>query len=244
MMRLELLQAYSELEKIHRAFDGAALELMTARAAPLCVEKCGKCCYCVHAWGVEGQYVLSVIAGNGSLTRIMGCCEAWLLDRHSGVTTYGLKPGRVPQGEWQNKLGDEVAALMRSPCPLLDSDKRCTIYDSRPITCLAYGTTRMAGRECPRPLGVGESETVRAYYSGPGSMALRNRVTRLIAGLRTQWASSWFLPTLLYSMGKPGNFKALIEDSKIASVKLLVGGVSPDIIWQEQLERVWSRSTN
>jgi len=239
---LELLQAYKKLEAIHKSFDGAAQELEMVRAAPLCIEDCGLCCQknTPVTWGIEGQYLLSVIAGNGSLSSIMSRCEAWCLDRHRGANSYGLKPGRVPQKEWEEKLRDEVSALIASSCPMLDSDRRCAIYQARPIGCRAYGVSRVPGRECRRPIGVGESETMRAYYSGPGGIALRNRVKRFIADLRAPWASSWFLPTLLLSLGMPGKFKAIVDDGRVASAKLVVGRITPNIIWQDELSNIWN----
>lgn len=43
------------------------------------------------------------------------------------------------------KAGESVAGIMRkaaelrSPCPLLTQDKRCVLYEQRPITCRLYG---------------------------------------------------------------------------------------------------------
>ena len=239
MPHLELIKAFTKLGELHKAFNGAAQELEQARAAPLCLEECGKCCHLPYAWDIEGRYILSTILGDGHLSRIESLCEGWLLDRPRQLTLYNLYPGRIEN----YAIREEIAWLMQSPCPFLDnSNKRCIIYNSRPISCRAYGVTRMPSKECPRPMGIGESESRKAYFGGEGGMKLQARVAKFIQGLASPWNKSWALPALLYSLINPVKFNLYAKDKKVASAKLAVGWLSPAILWQSQLNELWRKA--
>lgn len=233
-----VVDAYGRLERIHAGFEGAARELEGARAAPLCI-RCGRCCSTntVHAWQIEGQFVRSTIAGNGSLARIQECCRAWLLDSIAGVTTYGTPPGgHVGEARW-SKFREELNALMRSPCPFY-ADKACSLYRARPVSCRAYGVTRMTSPDCGRPIGIGETQYRRAWWGGEGGLALQAGLQSFLASLPATWRQSWFLPTLLYQLLAPRDFAALVDSGRVATAKLLVAAYSPSVIWQSQVDRM------
>lgn len=224
----QLLKRYGRLREIHRMFEGAVLELTSARTAPICIENCGRCCHVPFAWEVEADYLTSSILGNGALLKTADLCQSWLLDKVSGVK------GNTPPSQ------AEFQVVMRSPCPFLGTDKRCSIYDSRPISCRSYGVTRLPGRECPRPLGINETQTARAYYAGPGGDAIKEATTGLVGQ-----SHSGLLPTLLYQRIRPGDFRVLVADGKIASAKLVIARtVSPAILWQSPISRRIGNSPN
>ena len=232
---LEEVKAYNRLERIHGAFEVAARGLEQSRAATLCVEDCGACCELntPHIREIEGRYIRSVIFGNGSLSRLMSICEGWLLDRPPQLVSYDLPSGGMSQDNWR-KLRPEVIWLLRSPCPLLDDTKRCILYSARPLSCRAYGVTRLAGPECRRPQGANESGKVRAYYGGPGAERIQRYFTSFLSMLPPEWRRSWFLPTFLYALIMPGKFDTYSKDGKIASAKLIVGKNSPSLLWYEE----------
>ena len=236
--------AYRRLEQIHQAFEGAALELERVRVAPLCVPNCGKCCQRMtpYIWDIEGRHIRGSIMGNGHLSRIMDIAEAWSLDKIKGVHSYGVPAGKVSPQAWAS-LQLEVQAVMNSSCPFLDEEKRCSIYGSRPISCRAYGVTRIPGQDCLRPLGQGEDQSRRAFYTGPGGIKLRQKVDAFIIGLEQPgWRVSWFMPTLLLLLGRPAKYKTLVDNNQIAAAKLMISPVSPSLLWQGQLEEIWTRA--
>lgn len=242
--QMELLAAFNLLEVIHREFDRAAGELESHLAVPLCV-RCGHCCQRMTpiSWNIEGQFALSCVMGNGSLAKIADCCESWLLDRQPGISTYGLPSGRIGQDTYQNRLVAEIDKLINSRCPLLAEDNTCLMYQSRSISCRAYGVTRQSGKDCSRPYGTGETDGTRAYWGGCGATDLQNQLTVYLRSLRRpEWKISWFLPTLMMYLIRPGKFKSYTESNKIASAKLVIGKVSPSIIWQNQLQELWRRN--
>lgn len=48
------------------------------------------------------------------------------------------------EGRTETEILEEMAG-QRVPCPLLDSENRCELYDSRPITCRLYGIPTVIG---------------------------------------------------------------------------------------------------
>lgn len=241
---LQEVAAYHRLEQVHLAFERAAQELERARAASLCIPNCGKCCERMtpYIWDIEGRYIRGSIMGNGHLGRNMDMAEAWLLNKVKGVHSYGTPAGKMSPEAFAS-LRPEVQAVMNSPCAFLDEEKRCVLYSSRPISCRAYGVTRLTDRDCPRPLGAGEDPLRRAYFTGPGGLKLRQRVNSFVTGLeQPTWRVSWFLPTLLYLLCRPEKYKALVDNNQIAAAKLVISPASPSLLWQEQLEELWTRA--
>lgn len=241
-----LIDSFTRLERIHRHFDDAAKELEAARCAAVCVEGCGLCCQenTPFVWGLEARHMMSYLLGNGGLEQAMQAAEAWLLDKVQGVTSYGAgtSPRPLAQNEW-NGLRGEVTAAIRAPCPFLLDDKQCAIHQFRPIACRAYGVTRLPSPKCMRRLGVTEDARRMMYYGGPGAEQLQREVRDLLAVAPAEWRPSMFLPTVLLSLGKPDRFKTLLDNNQIASAKLVAGvSVSPNVLWQSQLEVLWRES--
>jgi len=235
---LEMVKAFRGLMAIHSAFGGAARELEVSRAVPLCIEHCGWCCErsTPVVWAIEAHNIVSCALGNGHLSEIRSRCEGWLLDSVPGVKIYGLPSGRVQDIE---ALRPEIEIVQRTACPFLDGDKRCIIHKDKPILCMAYGVTRVPGRQCRRPMGMGESESVRAFFGGQGAVTIKDGIGKYLSGLRPEWTPSWFLPTILFMLTDEKKYKAIVDDGKVASAKLIVGRASPNIIFQEQLQVLW-----
>lgn len=236
--------AYRRLEQVHLAFEKAAQELERARAASLCIPNCGKCCQRMtpYIWDIEGRYIRGSIMGNGHMGHNMDMAETWLLDKIKGVNSYGTPAGKMSPETWTS-LQKEVHIVMNSPCPFLDEEKRCVLYSSRPISCRGFGVTRLPGADCLRPLGIGEGPLRRAYYTGPGGLKLRQKVNDLVASLEQPiWRVNWFMPTLLYLLCRPDKYKILVDNNQIAAAKLVISPASPSILWQEQLEAIWTRA--
>lgn len=241
---LQEVAAYNRLERVHLAFEKAAQELERARAASLCIPNCGKCCEKMtpYIWDIEGRYLRGSIMGNGHLGHNLDMAETWLLNKVKGANSHGVPAGKMTPQTWTS-LQPEIQAVMNSPCAFLDEEKRCVLYSSRPISCWAYGVTRLPDRDCPRPLGAGENEIRRAFYSGPGGNKLHQKVNAFISGLEQPiWRMSWFLPTLLFLLCRPEKYKTLVDNNQIAAAKLVISPASPSILWQEQLETIWTRA--
>ncbi len=243
---LELVRAFSRLDKIHQAFEGAASELERVRAAPLCVEKCGLCCHTPYVWDIEARNIVSSILGNGNLSRILSLSEGWVLDRPAQLTIYE-RPS-PPTKEFFNKLMPEFNWLMSSvSCPFLDGDKRCSIYTFRPIHCRSYGVTKVPDKDCRRPVGAGENasssgQIIMAYYGGSGSQILERKLSEFILRLRNPaWRVCWPLPTLLFSLGEPEKFNKYRDSNQIPTAKLMTSNIPPMTLWQHQLESAWKR---
>jgi len=67
-------------------------------------------------------------------------------------------------------------------------------------------------------------------------------VKTFLAGLADkEWATSGWLPAIIYREACPDKYKALVADNKVASAKLI--GVTQEygLLWQDQLEAIWQR---
>ncbi len=235
---LALVQAYSGLEKVYAGFEGAALEVIAAKAAPICVDGCGVCCeintpYC---WDIEASYIISNLLSEGKLAWALNACQSWLLDRDGGLTLYGPRADMVSI-EGRTRAIAEARLAARRPCPFL-SDKRCAIHQVRPLVCRAYGVTRLPSQtDCRAPLGRGENLSRRAHHNGNG---LKKAVAEYLRGLRPDQRAGYFLPTAILRQASPTMF-ARLQD-RFATGKMVAMAVSPAAIWQDQLEEQWGRT--
>jgi len=241
----EQITAYGRLEKVHRGFAEASEELSQTLGVDLCVSNCGRCCQNVVAvWGIEALYLVSWLTGSGMLSRIVGLAEDWLLEPVPGVNTIVTiaRQGQRLSEEERKDLSPELETLMHTPCPFL-SNNSCLIYEARPIVCRAFGVTRMASKDCPRPLGHGEFEGVRAYYGGNGQQRLKAEIGVMLAtvkDIQPFMCQSGLLPTMLYRAIRGNKLTQLVAEGKIAAAKLAFGIISsPALLWQEQLEEHW-----
>jgi|GEM_PF-2155927 len=238
-----MLRPLRALEATCRAWDAAERELVQAIGVPICVG-CGQCCATTTplAWDVEAQFIVSWLMGHpGGTTKILSRCEGWLLDRDPGLTVYGLK-GAVTREEMQRLVPEMQRLLQASPCPMLE-DRRCLIYEARPLVCRAYGVTRMASRLCTRPLSKLESGDVRAHIGplSPLGVKLRQMLVETLKGAAAVgWINSRFLATSLFAALRPDILNGYVDDNRIASAKLVLAPYNPAILFQDQLNAVWA----
>jgi len=233
-----MVEALASLSRIHRVIDAETLTLETHLGVPVCIPNCGKCCETVLAHRIEADFAISAMIGEGKFHQMVSRCEGWLLERHKEAQIYeGPLVGIV-----RAQIAEEWHKIINLPCLFLESDKSCLIYSGRPLVCRAFGVTHAPGPTpdfCPRPLGVGESQRRRGYVD---SQQLQQEVKTLLAGLMDkEWATSGWLPAIIYREACPDKYKALVADNKVASAKLI--GVTQDygLLWQEQLEAIWRR---
>jgi len=239
---LGMVASFSLLDKIFAGFEGAARDLQAAIGVPICISNCGKCCEVnvPLVRDIEAKYAVSWILGNGLVDKVAERCEGWLLDRMSALTSYGIKPGAIPEGLLPGLREEWDYVAHRTPCPMLLEDKSCLIYGARPMVCRAAGVTTAMPVGCPRPLGYGESLTSFARAGGPGVEEIKRNVSELLRTAENQtWLISSFLPTALYMSLRPQKFAAYIEDSKIATAKIMQTFHNLGILWQDQLNEVW-----
>lgn len=236
-----LLNAYSALETIRDAFAESEAGLEKVRIVPACVPNCGACCQISTpvCWAIEAEMVLSMSIGP-RFGLLMDACEGWLLERHAGLGIYSPEVGR---GQEQDKsliatLNEEWLTATHLTCPFLQEDKRCGIYSSRPIVCQAYGITRVPSGECPRPLAANETRERQQYVAGV--QQLQAYIRDFILGLKPEWRISWFLPTILFALGRPEKFRAYVTAGQVASAKLRTWPVYPLPIWQEQIDKLYA----
>lgn len=228
------LQGYIGLETVHKGFEEAAQQLSKHLGVPLCVESCGLCCINVPvAYELEVAYAYSSLLGKG-FDEALSRAEGWLLDR-SNLTIYE----GVPVGIITGRLREDYDALHATQCPFLDRDKRCIVYEARPLPCRAYGVSRMPAPNCKRPLGKREDDRARAIFGGNGAQQLRKMLDMLLENIPEIWKINSFFPTMLFRQAKPDKFQQMIENNLIASAKLVGTGESHGLLWQEQLEAIW-----
>lgn len=231
-----LLDAYQRLEALHMAFEGAALMLERARAAPLCVEGCGKCCESnvPYVWGIEAEYILSCTPGIMSGGRLVQAAEDWLLARDPRLTLFGPPKGLSARSpDYSRRLLVEWAQVFQGGCPLLTMDKRCSVRPSRPLVCRAYGVSHIPDPFCPRPLTLGEHAARQMYFEEPAT--LRDLLIQTISGIPDpELRLSWPLPTAIARWARPEQFMMLEQGGRVPTARLLRMRRSPSVIWQTQ----------
>ncbi len=231
---------FKKLEEIYFYYQRAQDKLERLIGVPICKEGCGWCCEhtCISVLPIEAHYAVSVLIGQGQptdISEVVQRCESWLLERNPRLNLYlGTIPPTLAQCQ---SLKEQANWLMNStPCPLL-KEKRCLIHAARPLICRAYGVTRLPAQACPRRNGKGETMTQRACMNDP---AIKETVEELFATLPKQTA---FLPTMIFSVLRPQTMAKHISDNKIASARLIQFAKDPNLLWQEQLNAVWSMET-
>lgn len=237
-----LIGYWSGLLRIHEAYDRAEAELSATVGRALCVPNCGRCCVSPFAFGLEGELIASDLLGRPPVLKaVLERCEGWIAA--PGAYTYdrGMSPDRIAS------LRGELSRVMREPCPLLSEDKRCLIYEHRPLTCRAYGVTRLALPECPRPLGIGESAGRRAIYDAEGGI---NPLRRLVSStLRSvaerRYTRQAFLPALLLERFSASRLAGLVDAGKVPALKLLeYGGGATSLLWHSEWDRAWRHAAD
>jgi Fe-S-cluster containining protein len=228
-----VLKAFIELRNLHTLFDAAQGVLEIDLGTPVCFPKCGLCC--THrlpdCMVIEGALMVSMLTGEGALSRVTQIAEDWLLQKTPEATIYrGLPVGFVPpdiKAEWE--------ALSATRCPFLDEEtKKCAIYSSRPLVCRAYGTTRDI-QYCPRPLGKGEHSTRRGVIDS-------TEIRKVVQGFKDhcsrypEWTIRGFAPAILYRAAFPDKFHGLVDDNRIASAKVIGTEMDFALMWQPDVD--------
>lgn len=233
-----MTNSLTELGDIYNKLSLAESALESHIGVPICIPGCGKCCEITVARRVEATYALATIRNTSKYKEIMSRAERWLLTRHKGLRIYG----RVSQGAISKKLIEEFYTVVRLTCPFRDDDKRCLLYEGRPLVGRAYGVTRVAGPTatmCPRPLGKNETKLYHAYIDDPN---LKAQINKWASNLSMEDRLTGFLPAILYREAYPARYLYL-SNGRVASAKILGSQEYGGMLWQEQLETEW-RSNN
>ena len=225
---------FAGLKELHGIYTTGERELRKWLGTPICIG-CGGCCSVntVQIRHIEAAYGVSALLSEGRLSQAVKIAEGWLTERDSHATLYE----GMPSGSVTGKLKEEYDILVKSQCPFLDSQtKRCLVYEARPLTCRAYGIFRQQPVWCPRPLSKLETPENRAVIWGEGAQKFKEVIDEFIKRLPPGYGVSGLMPTMLLRAAKPDRYHALIYDNKIASAKLVGRDISPELIWQDQLE--------
>lgn len=228
-----MVDAFIQLHAIQREFDNSAADLEKAIGTSICVN-CGHCCSVnTPSWmTIEALNAVSVYAGRlAEFQQAAAAAEGWLLDREKFKVFEG-----VPIGFPKADLTQEWHRAQSSPCPFM-VQKRCLIYEARPLSCRAYGVFRKAGDLCRRHPGKGETLTQRRYVVDD---ILRRAVTlfkKITAEKNPSWVEYGQVPTFFFRAVNEAKFRSYIKDNRIASAKLCgTGDVDTTILWQPQLD--------
>lgn len=237
-----MLKAFVGLSALHKEFNQSQGALECHLRAPVCIPNCGRCCTVPTCMIIEATNMVSMLMGTGSLRKAVDIAENWLLERapvaaHEMALSYkGLPVGIVAQS-----LMQEQAQVARGRCPFLTDEKRCLIHACRPLYCMALGVTREAmpisstDPGCPRPLGYGEASNRRGTS---GCSGIRQMVEEFKADCerKPEWKIYGFAPTLLYRAAEPDKFRALVDDNRIPSAKIIGTAFDTNLMWQPDLD--------
>ncbi len=232
-----MIAAFKGLRNIHRVFDEAAVVLEEDIGKPICLSGCGRCCerQVPHWTYLEAMLATSILTGTGKLTQALSVAEGWLLERHRQAMIYE----GMPIGWASPRLRDEFNALsLSTPCPFLAEDKRCLIYEVRPLTCRANGVTRDNVDLCPRQPGRGETLTQRRYIPASVLRSMVDEWRKSCHDSNATWLTSGLVPTVLYRAAKELRFRELVRDNRIASAKLVGMEIDTALMWQPQVAAI------
>lgn len=228
----QLLRRLDKLNGIHELYRKAESELEAHIGRSICMPNCGECCQTssILVWGIEVEAMASYLLGKKKLLKdVMDRCENWLRTGNRGAHT----PSYYQQN--LDKLMERARELYSSQCCLLDGAKQCLIYPMRPLACRSYGVTVYPHR-CPRPCGLGESGSTRAYNGGMANI-INDELTDLLKDCAQEsfTATVGFLPTLLMMRLRSRAFVSLVDSGKVDPVKLARNFVhSPAALFQRQ----------
>ena len=231
-----MIEAFTQLRRIHKVFDVAAESLEEDIGKPICISSCGLCCqHNTPRWmTIEAIHAISVLTGTGRLKKALSIAEGWLLEQHKQAMTYE----GMPVGWASPRVREEFNALAVTQCPFLNEDMRCSIYDVRPLTCRAFGVTRDNAETCPRPPGKGETLTQRRYIQAPVFRKIVEDWRQKCSDKNKSWIHAGFVPTLLYRAGKEKEFRELVKDNRIASAKIVGVDYETTLMWQPQVDAI------
>ena len=230
-----LLSRLATVEELHGIYADAQEALEAHLGVNICMPNCGACCEhnAVLVWGFEIEAITSYLLGKGEIytKQVLDSCEEWLTNDH-GLKTY---PPKYFESHPKEMMA-QVHTVSSTRCPMLTIDKKCSIYEQRPLACEAFGVTTYP-RGCPRPLGLGEHDNVRAYNS-----VLGNKIGEVLNVFLTRVANEdmlavtvGYLPTLLFAKLRANDFANLVSSGKINPVKLATNVInSPALLYEQQ----------
>lgn len=224
------------LEAIHKGFDLMADTLQRGLCVPLCIPGCGECCK--HntpvAWEQEAAYVLHKLRGSKSLSMVMELSWNWLMQHVQGVTTTG-HVGEIKDAELMENLKHEVRVLMSQPCPFLMQDATCMIYPARPLTCRAFGVTRVVSSDmCKRPLAQGETYYHRAFVGGGAANKMRQVID--LWRVTDNVTMEGFLPTMIVGLVDRPRLERAIKAGEIEDAKIMASAMTQALLFQADVE--------
>jgi hypothetical protein len=110
-----------------------------------CVTGCAHCCY------------LKV-----TLTQVEALVIAGQLRKTYGAPALARLKRRVKETDARTRGLSAAARLaLRLPCPLLDEERRCMVYEVRPLSCA--GTNSFDAEGCARAVESGDDRAVASY---------------------------------------------------------------------------------
>lgn len=230
-----MIQAFMNLSHLHKQFLQAQWSLEARLQTPVCLPGCGRCCTVKSCMIIEAINMNSVLTGEGRLKAAVAIAENWLLEREPvGANELALSYKGLPVGIVPSEIRQEREQVAKGRCPFLTDDLKCFIYNCRPMVCMAQGVTREIA-VCPRPLGMGESSTRRMFASSGKLSSLVEEFKR-DCGRMPEWRIYGFAPTLLYRTAEPDKFRAMVDDNRIPSAKIIGTEIDTNLMWQPQVQ--------
>lgn len=237
------------LDQIYRLLDKEEKNLVADIGVPICIPGYGKCCEInsIIVKGVEARYIALWLSRQRAdfQERIKRLCVDWLTEKHHNVVVYaGLGTGRMSSENIDGLQNDVAQLIHRTPCPMLDENKRCLIHPVRPLACRTYGVTRVVPVDvCPRPTGKNEEGIMRAFRRSENTERVKNLIDELQAVSESKYMqNNGFIAARLLVELDVQKFLDLAYHNYIASAKLAqLGGRA--LLWQEQLDEDIDRAS-
>ncbi len=224
-----LQQAIGLLEQIHKDLDYLEVNLSYLLGGSLCASGCGTCCMQSFVIpGISAQYMAIQIEKQSDAKQklITERLERWLLYELPGVRFKFSVDGQAEI----NMRDQEYTETSRLWCPLLDDQKKCSIYPWRDITCRAWGITRPSGKFCPRPLGEGETDELRMHVDGESVKPVLYQIA-MLTGLLSEHEPSLlqhgWMPAMLYMMLEPQKWREI--QTRVQQIK--TGALKTGYMW-------------
>lgn len=143
----DLSSVFAKYERVQAEAD--ALFDRIASQFPQCVTCCKGCSDCCHA--VFDLSLVEAMRINQVFLKTFpyGPERSAIVERASEIDRKLTKAKReLYQAEKNGEKPEEImrnAAKLRMPCPLLNADNECILYEARPITCRLYGVPENIG---------------------------------------------------------------------------------------------------
>lgn len=180
---------------------------------------------------IEAFNMVSSFSVGRQFKKIIDEAEGWLIEKHGLSIFRGNPTGTIPPD-----LLEEYRQVNKMQCPFMQADKRCLIYQERPLTCRAFGVYRdNAGIGCPRPPGKGETITQHCVVNGEEVRQVLRGWQGELRSKNPSWTVRAFVPAVLFKVAQPEKFKVYLDANQIASAKLVATNTDTSIMFQSQL---------